>query len=74
MTKDTFLERYRMELVATYAWAADSARLERFMASVRATVCDGSNTWNHDGEAVRVAWRSIGGKGKPTLKALRALN
>jgi hypothetical protein len=74
MTKEQFLTAYREQLKATYAWARDdAAKLERFMASVRNTISHGVSTWVHDGEAVTAAWRAIGGKGKPTLKALRAL-
>lgn len=73
MTKVSFLEAYRAALVATYPWAADVTRLNRFMASCVWTLEGPSATWNHDGEAVTAAWRAIGGKGRPTLKALRAL-
>ena len=72
MTKQAFLAAYRAALVA-YPWAADAARLDKFMASVAATIEGPHATWNHDGDAVTAAWRAIGGKGKPTLKALRAL-
>ncbi|MEN3144590.1 hypothetical protein ABDF71_21610 [Ochrobactrum sp. WV_118_8] len=74
MNKEAFLSTYRSELIDRYAWAADTAKLDRFMGSVKATISDASvSTWNHDGEAVTAAWRAIGGKGKPTKKALRAL-
>ena len=43
------------------------------MLSVRATLRGPVATWNFDGPATVAAWRAIGGKGKPTLKALRAL-
>lgn len=76
MTKTAFLQAYRAEL-ARYPWAADPERLARFMrvcAGTIATPVDLSEGhWNHDGDAVTAAWRAIGGKGKPTLKALRAL-
>lgn len=72
MTKADFLREYRAAIIAAYPWAQDAAKLERFMQSVSATI-NGAATWNHDGEAVRAAWRAIGGKGRPTLKALRAL-
>lgn len=72
MNKESFLAEYERELVARYPWAADSEKLARFMAGVRATLA-GASTWDPRGEAVTAAWRSIGGKGKPTLKALRAL-
>jgi hypothetical protein len=47
--------------------------LQSFLASVRNTLTGPRATWNHDGEWATAAWRSLGGKGKPTLKALRAL-
>lgn len=72
MTKDKFLLHYRDELEKRYPWAQDKARLDRFMQSVTDTL-SGQNTWNHDGEAVTRAWHIIGGKGKPTKKALREL-
>ncbi|UMO76064.1 hypothetical protein [Planktothrix phage Pra-JY27] len=72
MNKDAFLAAYRQALIETYDWARNPAKLDLFLASVRATL-DGARTWNHDGECVTRAWREIGGKGKPTLTALRAL-
>lgn len=73
MTKQAFLDAYRAELLARYPWAQDEAKLGRFMSSVYATLRGSINHWNNDGEAVVAAWRKIGGKGKPTYKALRAL-
>lgn len=72
MSKAAFLATYRAELLARYDWAATPERLERFMTSVAGTLA-GANTWNHDGEAVTAAWRAIGGKGKPSKKALQSL-
>lgn len=71
-TKSDFLAAYERELFLRYEWTKDEPKMLRFMASVKATLT-GANTWAHDGEAVVLAWRAIGGKGKPTLKALRAL-
>lgn len=73
MTKTQFLNLYRGELVARYPWAQDAAKLARFMASVESSIAGQGKTWNHDGEAVTAAWRAMGGKGKPTFKALCAL-
>lgn len=73
MSRTAFLSAYRAALVALYPWAADVAKLERFMSACEVTLSTTRATWNHDGDAVTSAWRSIGGKGKPTLKALRAL-
>lgn len=72
MTKQEFLNAYKADLVKRYTWASDTAKLDKFMASCVATL-NGALSWNHDGEAVTAAWRAIGGKGKPSLKALRAL-
>jgi hypothetical protein len=71
MTKQQFITIYR-EKVSALPWAIDSEKLECFMQSVENTLA-GASTWNHDGPSTIVAWREIGGKGKPTLKALRAL-
>ena len=74
MNKTRFLVMYRDELNKRYPWAQDEAKLSRFMASVTETINGtGPGTWNHEGEAVTAAWRAIGGKGKPTKKALREL-
>lgn len=73
MNRTAFLTAYRAALLSRFAWAQDTAKLDKFMASVQTTVSTSAATWNHDGDAVTAAWRSIGGKGKPTLKALRAL-
>ena len=72
MTKEAFLRAYKEALVLRYAWPSDQAKLDRFMASVEATL-NGANTWAHEGDAVTAAWRAVGGKGNPTKKALRAL-
>jgi hypothetical protein len=71
MNKSSFLSEYR-KAVSALPWASNPDKLERFMESCRATL-NGASTWNHDGESCVAAWRAIGGKGKPTLKALRAL-
>lgn len=72
-TKENFYAEYRVELVNRYAWAQEAGRLDRFMTSVRTTLETSEAPWNHEGEAVTAVWRKIGGKGKPTRKALRAL-
>lgn len=73
MTKREFLTQYALELQVRYDWAREAARLERFMASVTESLTGDRKTWNHEGDAVTAAWRRIGGKGKPTFKALHAL-
>lgn len=73
MTKTQFLLIYRAKLIAHFPWAQDTAKLDKFMDAVSTTIRTTKATWNHDGDAVTAAWRAIGGKGKPTLKALRSL-
>ena len=73
LSKQNFYAAYRVALLNTYAWADEPAKMERFMSSVKATLDGAPATWNHDGEAVKTAWNAIGGKARPTLKALRAL-
>jgi hypothetical protein len=73
MTRNAFLLAYEAELVARYDWAADTGKLAGFLANVRTTISTPRALWNHDGDAVTAAWLEIGGNGKPTLKALRAL-
>jgi hypothetical protein len=73
MDKAKFETALGAELMARYAWAREPAKLHRFMESVAGTIRGEFWTWNHDGEACAAAWRTIGGKGKPTMKALRAL-
>lgn len=72
-TKEAFLARYKEELLSRYPWAQDAEKLARFMASVSGTISGSVATWNYQGEAVTAAWRATGNKGKPTLKAFRAL-
>jgi hypothetical protein len=72
MTRAAFLNSYGFQLMARYEWARNADKLSRFLESCAATL-NGASSWNHDGPAVMAAWRTIGGKGKPTLKALRAL-
>jgi hypothetical protein len=73
MTKENFLAAYRAELVSSYAWAADTAKLDRYMVSVTNTINGPEKSWIAEGAAVCVAWQKIGGNGQPTLKKLRAL-
>lgn len=73
MTKQQFLSEYRAALPAAYPWAADAAKLDRFMDSVARTLA-GEASWNHDSDVARTIWRAAGNTSKSfTLKALRAL-
>lgn len=73
MSQASFLATYRDLLHARYTWAQNDSTLALFMISVQRTIEGPEKTWNHDGEVVTATWRVMGGKGKPTLKALRAL-
>lgn len=73
LTKQTFLDRYSDKLLSTHPWTKEEGRLDRFMASVRATL-NGAALWNHDSDAARAVWRASGPKGvRYSLKALRSL-
>jgi hypothetical protein len=74
MTKTKFMAALRAELINRYEWTKTPGKLGSFMESVKETIAGGmGNIWNKDGEASEAAWKAIGGKGKPTYKALRAL-
>ena len=78
MTKAEFMITYEATLVSMYDWAkSDLTKRARFMASVATTIgvpgVHSLHTWHADGEALRKAWRDIGGNGVPSLKKLRAL-
>jgi hypothetical protein len=79
LTKTSLLATYRSNLLAYHgptSWVHDPAKLDKFMADVEATVRGPKNLVTFDlraGSALMAAWRSLGGKGKPTYKALRAL-
>ena len=73
-TKTNFIAALRSELIKRYDWTKNEARLNHFMEGVKDTIYSrGDSRWNKDGEASEAAWKAIGGKGKPTYKALRAL-
>lgn len=73
MTKAKFYETYRANLIQQRPWAQDAAKLARYMDGVKGTIETSRSTWNCSGDALQAAWKAIGGKGKVTLKALRAL-
>lgn len=75
MTKAQFLTALRAELLAHYGeqWASDPEKLQRFMVRTTEMLDTVSTTVNIEGPAFVEAWRAIGGKGRPTYKALRAL-
>lgn len=73
-TREAFLAAYR-ELLAPLPWAAaNSAKLDGYMTVVTRVVSGGAGNWSPTGQELAAqAWKAIGCKGKPTLKALRAL-
>lgn len=73
MTKNAFYREYQAALEQHYPWAQDRDRLAKFLGSVKTTLETDRDSWDHHGECINKAWHAIGGKGKPTLKALRAL-
>lgn len=75
MTREKFTEVLRALIIERYPWASDAEKLARFMAAVDRTLSGSAEGpyWNPDGDTTRDAWRAIGGKGRPTRKALRAL-
>jgi len=72
-TKAEFLAAYQAALMDGYWWARDPERRARFMASVKATLAGPGASWIHGTPTVAAVWRSLGLKGRPTLKALREL-
>lgn len=73
MTKTKFLEALKAEVLKRYDWANDDARLVGFLDKTELTLNGDRNLVMIDGDSFVAAWRSIGGKGKPTFKALRAM-
>jgi hypothetical protein len=81
MTKRGFLLALRCELQAAYAggWVDVPGKLDAFMQSAARAIDfpvsqPGISSANlTDSPCARKAWRSIGGKGNVTYKALRAL-
>lgn len=79
-TKEAFIAAYT-ELIRTHcAWASDTGRLAAFVQTVRNTIVadghlPGGGVWGFDASSAiqRQAWQLAGGKGRLTLKGLRAL-
>lgn len=73
-TKSRFMLLYRDRLNAKYEWAQDDLSLSKFMARVGQTLdMARGGAWDHTGEDAQYVWKLLGGKGKVTLKGLRAL-
>lgn len=73
-TRRDFLVAYAAVLHDEYQWTHDITKFNRFIESVNRTLDGKPGTqWNHKGECVTRAWRSIGGKGVPSLRQLRNL-
>lgn len=75
MTKTAFLDAYRGEVLARYPhrYAADPDRLAKLMSAAAVTIRGEGIPWHWEGPASLAAFRAVGGKGKLTLKGLRAL-
>lgn len=76
MNRTAFVKEMTARLIAAgYAWTADPVKLATYIDAMNTTIAPDStrNPWAHDGAIAQAAWKAIGGKGKPTLKALRAL-
>lgn len=73
MTKEKFLAAYREFVTANYAWTIDTAKLDRFMESVKATLTTDRIPWAWNSSSTKTVWKALGGKGPMTLKGLRAL-
>lgn len=72
-TRAAFLVAYRFKL-SFMSWARnDPGLLDKFMCTVEDTLTGRSNLWLWDSPLVREAFTEIGGTGRLTLKALRAL-
>ena len=75
MSRAQFLSEYGFQLQARYEWARNAEKLSRFLSVVSHTIESNDNHWNDcAAPSCIAAWRAIGGKGRPTLKALRGLN
>lgn len=72
-TKSMFFLEYDRALRNMYDWTQNETKMNKFMLSCHNTIHGTINSWNHDGDAVKAAWKIIGMKGRPTLKGLRAL-
>ncbi len=75
-TKSEFLTKYEELLKDNFAWAKDEAKLRRFIdTAVKPSIEGGDNpvNWICEGSVVTRAFQDIGGRGKATLTAIRAL-
>ena len=80
-TKKTFIEAYRAALLVRYGpntandWAADPIKLDRFMSTCAETLNGTSCLWScvPTSKVQKAAWAAIGGQGRLSLQALRAL-
>jgi hypothetical protein len=75
MTRAAFLQHYEALLESKYPWAVSPEKRASFMAKIIDTLDreKPGGPWNPDGPTTVDAWRAIGGRGKPSMKALRAL-
>ena len=77
LTKQNFLSAFKAAIKAKNPpWLADDVndvKLDNFMAVVYKTLTTKSIPWMWNTPLSFETWKSLGGKGKPTLKAMRAM-
>jgi hypothetical protein len=72
LTKKTLRAAYIDRVKTTYPWASDEQKLANFCTTLDRTFA-GSTELSIYGFQFTECWRDLGGKGKPTYKALHAL-
>jgi hypothetical protein len=78
LTKTNFLTEYEKNIRYTYSatWAKDENRVKHALRCCEATLgmlTEKHQVVDHTGSVFVATWKQLGGKGKPTLKALNAL-
>jgi hypothetical protein len=68
-----FLAAWRRRIEATYDWAKDAEKIERFMGSIERMLTTDRNCVDINSDTCRAAFREANGKGRLTYKALRTL-
>ena len=71
--QERYIAIYIDEVSRLYPWAQDEAKLAKARNTIAQAIADKRNEWQIDGQAGLAAWRALGGKGKPTFKAIHSL-
>ena len=71
--QERYIAIYIDEVQKRYPWAQDESKLAKARAHITQAIAAKRNEWQIDGEAGVAAFRALGGKGKPTFKAIFAL-